>query len=115
VRMAMSRILVKPHRVDKSKIDDNSSNECSANALKFLSQKMERSITQLQLMFDGQSTHRGYRTDRNASKSLDFTFSREMTGRDEPSGAGSRERRVMKIFESRQKKYDGRDTGLPST
>jgi len=82
-RMAISRILVKPHRVDKSKIDDSSSNECSSNALKF----------------------RGYKTDRNASKSLDFTFSREMTGRDEPSSCtGSRERRVMKIFESRQRK-----------
>lgn len=53
---------------------------------------------------DDRSTHRGYKTDRNASKSLDFTFSREMTGRDEPSCAGSRERRVMKSFESRQKK-----------
>ena len=38
-RMAMSRTLVKPHRVDKSKIDDNSSNEYPPNALKFLSKK----------------------------------------------------------------------------
>lgn len=64
----------------------------------------EVSMTLLQLMFDGQSTHRGYKTDRNASKSLDFTLSREMMGGDEPSCAGSRERRVMKTFESRQKK-----------
>jgi hypothetical protein len=54
---------------------------------------------------DGQSTHRGYKTDRKASKSLDFTFSREMTGGDEASCvAGSRERRVLNTFESRQKK-----------
>jgi hypothetical protein len=39
-RMAMSRILVKPHRVDKSKIDDKSSNEYPPNALKSLSKKM---------------------------------------------------------------------------
>jgi hypothetical protein len=39
-RMAMSRILVNPHRVDKSRIDDNSSNEYPPNALKFLSKKM---------------------------------------------------------------------------
>jgi hypothetical protein len=42
--------------------------------------------------------------DRNASKSFDFTFSMEITGRDEASWARSRERRVVNIFESRQKK-----------
>lgn len=38
--MANSRMVVKPHRVDKSKMDDNSSNERSSNALKFLSKSM---------------------------------------------------------------------------
>jgi hypothetical protein len=58
---------------------------------------------QLQLILM-QSTHRGYKMDRNASKSLDFTSSMEITGRDEASWARTRERRVMNIFESRQKK-----------
>jgi hypothetical protein len=42
--------------------------------------------------------------DRNASKSWDFTFSMEITGREEVSRTGSRERRVLNMFESRQKK-----------
>jgi hypothetical protein len=71
--------------------------------LKFLSKR--RTINDaVAADVDGQSTHRGYKTDRKASKSLDFTFSREMTGGDEASCAGSRERRVLNIFESRQKK-----------
>jgi len=78
----MSRILVNPHRVDKSRIDDNSSNEYPPNALKF----------------------RGYKTDKNTSKSFDFTFSMEIMGSDEASCVGSRERRVLNTFESRQKK-----------
>jgi len=38
-RMAISRMLVKPHRVDKSKIDDSSSNERSSVELKSLAKK----------------------------------------------------------------------------
>jgi hypothetical protein len=84
-------------------MEDNSSNECSSDALKSLRKKKERiNDAQLQLILM-QSTHKGYNTDRSASKSLDFTFSMEMT-RDEASCAGSRERRVLNIFESRQKK-----------
>ena len=37
--MAISRMLVKPHRVDKSKIDDSSSNERSSVELKSLAKK----------------------------------------------------------------------------
>ena len=47
----MSRMVVKPHRVDTSRIDDSSPNEYFPNALKFLN-KNERSMTQLQLVFD---------------------------------------------------------------
>jgi len=78
----MSRIVVKFHRMDKSKIDDNSSNEYPPNVLK----------------------SRGYRTDKKASKSFDFAFSMEIMGRDEASCASSRERRVLNTFESREKK-----------
>jgi hypothetical protein len=60
-------------------------------------------MTQLQLILM-QSTHKGYRMDRNASKSFDFTSSMKITGRDEASCVRCRERRVVNIFESRQKK-----------
>jgi len=78
----MSRILVKPHRVDKSKIDVNFSNEYPSDALK----------------------SRGYKTDRNASKSFGFTSSMETMRGEESSCVESRERRVLNTFESRQKK-----------
>src|SRR5712675_741125 len=101
--MAISRMLVKPHRVARSKMDDSSSNERSSDALKFLNKKNK--VNDGTIANFNAGTYRGYRTDRNASKSLDFTFSREITGGKAPScGAGSRESRVMNSFESRQKK-----------
>lgn len=45
--MAISRMLVKPHRVDKSKIDDSSSNERSSVELKSLAKKENSRIHNL--------------------------------------------------------------------
>jgi hypothetical protein len=44
-RIAISRMLAKPHRVDKSRIDTNSSSERSAETLKSLSQKKFNGLT----------------------------------------------------------------------